>query len=181
MVDGVEMEEDMGGFRGEKLTPTPNWTDQFFTEDGTISYWVPVGTVFVIATLTFFFCQCVKDNSHIDTIWSWTFIIPNAAIMYVLYAHGTTIDLRTIIMNACLLIWGLRLSVHIGCRHKGEDYRYVHMRERFMRGGLCCYYISAYLYIFILQGFMSLIVDVPVLYTTMYSSKLQTNEGVLPL
>ena len=146
-----------------------------------MTYWVPVGTVFVMATITYLFCQCVKDNSHIDTMWSWTCIMPNAVIMYILYAHGVAIDLRTIITNACLCAWGLRLSAHVGCRHKSEDYRYVEMRAQAMKGGLCCYYISAYLYTFMMLGFFSLVVSVSVLYTTMYSSVLQTEQGVLPL
>ena len=123
-------------------------------------------------TITYLFCQIVKDNSHIDTVWSLTFIVPNLIMIYILYATGTKIDVRTIVTNACLCVWGLRLAVHIGCRHSGEDYRYVSIRKRLMAAGTCGYYILAYLLIFVFQGAMALIVNAPVLYTTIHSSKL---------
>ena len=36
--------------------------------------------------------------------------------------------LRVWIVLAVVTIWALRLSLHIGLRHKGEDYRYVEFR-----------------------------------------------------
>merc|ERR1711990_1438392 len=103
-------------------------------------------------TLNFIFCQIVGDNSHIDTLWSISFILPNGIMIAALNATGVAIDLRTIIVNSLLVLWGLRLAIHIGLRHKGEDYRYVAMRKRFTNNGFCCYLICAYLYIFVMQG-----------------------------
>jgi len=102
--------------------------------------------------------------------------------MYALHSAGTAIDLRTIIMNACLVVWGLRLAIHIGLRHVEEDYRYVAMRKRFMKGGYCCYLICAYLYIFVMQGALSLVVNAPILYASAKSSALTaagTGNGLI--
>lgn len=121
------------------------------------------------------------DNSHIDTVWSISFIVPNAFMMYILYENGVAIDLRTIIANSLLLVWGLRLAIHIGCRHTGEDYRYVSIRKRLEAKGTCCYYILAYLYIFVLQASLSLAVNAPVLFITSNSSVLTAAGTGKPL
>lgn len=49
------------------------------------------------------------------------------------------------------------------------------------KNGQCCYYIYAYLYIFIMQGALSFIVSAPVLYVTANSSMLQGVGGSYPL
>ena len=158
-----------------------NWTEQLIKEDGSVKYWLPIASVFAMQTINYIFCQIVGDNSHIDTLWSISFIVPNGIMLYALHSAGTAIDLRTIIINACLVVWGLRLAIHIGIRHVEEDYRYVAMRKRFMKGGYCCYLICAYLYIFVMQGALSLVVNAPVLFTTANSSALTAAGNGLPL
>lgn len=71
-----------------------------------------------------------KDNSHIDSWWGISFIIPNLVIMAMKYKAGHVIDARSIGLNLLVLAWGARLCNHIASRHKGEDYRYVDMRNR---------------------------------------------------
>merc|ERR1712151_404449 len=93
------------------------WSDDFIKPDGTVKYWVPVMSVFVMQTINFIFCQIVKDNSHIDTLWSISFILPNGIMIAVLHENGTKLDLRTLMANGLLVLWGLRLAVHIGLRH----------------------------------------------------------------
>jgi steroid 5-alpha reductase family enzyme len=56
-----------------------------------------------------------------------------------------------------VIIWALRLSIHIGLRHKGEDYRYKIIKKRWSgcsKGGRL---LAAYLYIFGMQGLFSMI------------------------
>ena len=107
--------------------------------------------------------------------------MPNCIVLYSLHSAGTAIDLRTIIMNACLVIWGLRLSIHIGLRHVKEDYRYVEIRRLFMKGGYCCYLICTYLFIFFGQASLALIVNAPVLYTSTTSSAIAAIGAGEPL
>ena len=83
-------------------------------------------------------------------MWGLSFLFPNFTILGDMLAKGLSIDARTWTLNACLTIWAIRLAWHIGARHTGEDYRYVSIRERLSKRGQCCYYILAYLYIFML-------------------------------
>jgi len=148
------------------------------TDNFIATYGLPIASVFGLQTVNYVFCQLVKDNSHIDTTWSLTFILPNVIILANKLLHAPTddsttppvIDVRTWIINAALLVWGLRLALHIGMRHKGEDYRYVEMRESWSARGQCWYYVCAFFIIFMLQAALSLIVNAPVLYVTAYSS-----------
>lgn len=59
-------------------------------------------------------------------------------------------DPRVVGVNILVSLWGLRLAYHIGRRHKGEDYRYVNMRERWMAKSERTYYINAFSYIFMM-------------------------------
>ena len=45
------------------------------------------------------------------------------------------IDARTWALNICMAIWSMRLSLYIACRHNGEDWRYVKLRERYEKCG----------------------------------------------
>ena len=103
-------------------------------------------------------------------MWSLSFLLPNLTILGDMLAKGLPIDARTWTLNACLIIWSLRLAVHIGIRHSGEDYRYVSIRERLSKRGPCCYYILAYLYIFMLQASLALAVNYTCMIVTARSS-----------
>lgn len=79
------------------------------------------------------------------------------------------IDKRTIIANVLVALWGARLAIHIGRRHTQEDYRYIAMRERWMKKGKLTYYFNSFMYIFMLQGLFSLLVNASALYISAYS------------
>jgi steroid 5-alpha reductase family enzyme len=134
-------------------------TDIVSAETGEVNWYYPVGLVVLMQTLLYLFCQVVKDNSHIDVMWSLTFIAPNLLIMYAQNAQGMEIGIRSLVTNACITVWGLRLAIHIGVRHTGEDYRYQHIRKRMMKAGLLGYYVLAYLLIFVLQAVLALVVN----------------------
>lgn len=68
-----------------------------------------------------------------------------------------------------ITVWGVRLAIHIGIRHNGEDFRYVDMRNGWMQGGLSAYYIKAFLYVFMMQGVFSIIVNSASLFTTIFT------------
>jgi steroid 5-alpha reductase family enzyme len=138
--------------------------------DGTANLGLPIASVFVAQTLCWAGCQIVKDNSWIDSMWSLTFLIPNAMILGSKWALKQPIDTRTLVMNACLTVWSLRLSGYISCRHKGEDYRYVSLRKRMSKNGQCMYYLLSFLLIFMLQASLAVAVNYTCLFTTAYSS-----------
>lgn len=101
-------------------------------------------------------------------MWSLTFILPNVLILGSQYAVGLPISTRSLVTNACVAAWGLRLAFHIGSRHTGEDYRYVALRERMSKSGQTWYYIYSFLFIFMFQAALALVVNASTLYQTAY-------------
>ena len=98
--------------------------NQVINADGTVNMLWPCLSVVIAQTVCYIFCQIKADNSYIDVAWGLTFIVPNAVIIGAKLALGQPIDLRTWILNACVMLWAFRLSWHIGRRHTEEDYRY---------------------------------------------------------
>lgn len=76
---------------------------------------------------------------------------------------------RRILVWTLVAIWGMRLALHIGCRHTGEDYRYKEMRERWTNVDKK-YYRKAYCYIFMGQALMHFIANLPSLYIMIFAS-----------
>lgn len=70
----------------------------------------------------------LRDASIIDIFWGVGFIV----IGWVCFAVGHGDRDRRLLLAILVTIWGARLAVHIGRRNrgKGEDPRYVAMRER---------------------------------------------------
>lgn len=135
-------------------------------------FWVPVAAVFTCNSLLYLFCQlCGKrDNSYIDTMWSLSFIIPNVIVIILRNLSGELeLTPRMIAITVPVIIWGLRLSIHIAVRHKSEDYRYKKMREGWEQGGSCVYFLKAYFIVFILQGVLQFVNNASVLYVNLYA------------
>ena len=62
------------------------------------------------------------------------------------------IDVRAWLVNVCMAIWSMRLSIYVACRHSGEDWRYADMRKQYEIWGKFAYYILSFLLIFMLQA-----------------------------
>jgi steroid 5-alpha reductase family enzyme len=106
-------------------------------------------------TMVFILALLRKDNSIVDAFWGLGFIVVSA---YSLVQSGE-IDLRKAIVNLLVIIWGLRLSVHIMLRNKdqGEDFRYKAWRKQWK-----FFFLRSYLQIFLLQGFFMLLISAPI-------------------
>ena len=102
-------------------------------------------------------------------IWSITFLTPVVSLIILRFLDGTGVCPRIWLILACLTVWGIRLAVHIGVRHNGEDFRYKDMRKSWMEGGLPVYYIKAFLIVFMMQGLFSLIVNSASLFVCIWS------------
>jgi steroid 5-alpha reductase family enzyme len=70
----------------------------------------------------------LRDASIIDSFWGLGFVV----IAWVCVAVGHGDHDRRLLLAVLVTIWGLRLAIHITRRNhgKGEDPRYVAMRER---------------------------------------------------
>jgi len=86
---------------------------------------VPIALVFGCNILLGLWVQIFakRDNSHIDTMWGLSFVIPNIALFIIRGINGT-ITPRMILISTPVFFWGVRLAIYIGRRHKREDYRY---------------------------------------------------------
>ena len=92
-------------------------------------FYVPIAVVFGGNFLFFFWCQLKQDNSLIDVFWGITFVLPILALMLKRFLDESSgapqPDTRAWIVLGLVSAWALRLSFHIGLRHKGEeDFRY---------------------------------------------------------
>lgn len=70
-----------------------------------------------------------------------------------------------------VIVWSVRLSLHIGIRHKGEDWRYKIIKNRWAHRGYFGRTVSAYLYVFVMQGLFSLINNASAIYVMRYMTK----------
>ena len=118
-------------------------------------------------------CFYKKDNSYIDVWYGISFIVPLAAVIISRAIRDPAlIPLRVYIVSGLVAIWGIRLAIHIGVRHVGEDYRYADMRKRWTEvGGQCGFTWRSIVWIFLMQGLFALIANSAALFTAIFSAK----------
>ena len=92
-----------------------------------LSWWVLFGGVITFNTLNYGLALILDDLSIVDITWGLMFLIPNGMLMY---ARKDEISEVMLVVMAMITLWSLRLSIHIGRRHKGEDYRYKIIKRR---------------------------------------------------
>ena len=128
-----------------------------------------MSTVFVTAAellVVYMSCMFVvgwraKDNSLVDIAYGPAFLV--ACWGTWLLASNTPLHFRPLLLLTLLTLWGGRLGLHIGLRHRGrgEDFRYQKFR---MDWGKTIIWRS-FLQIYMLQGAIVLIIATPVLLT----------------
>lgn len=139
-------------------------------EPTAIYFWLPILVVFLCNICAFIFCQIKKDNSYIDIVWGIIFIMPIISILTIRIVDAVSIPARIWLVAAFVTIWGIRLAIHIGLRHKEEDFRYVQMRVDWMVDGLTVYYVKAFFFIFMLQALLSILVNGSALFVCIYTA-----------
>ncbi|MBX9809350.1 DUF1295 domain-containing protein [Candidatus Gracilibacteria bacterium] len=108
----------------------------------------------------------LKDNSIVDVFWSIGFMI-TAVVTYIEGIQGLVQSLVTILV----LIWGIRLSSHIGFRkllERKEDPRYAKWREEWGNGWY--FYIRSFLQVYILQMILLLVVAIAIIIVNLYGT-----------
>lgn len=105
--------------------------------------------------MTFWFVVSVilQRNDIADVAWGLGFLLI-AALTF------QNVTARSILINALVTIWSLRLAVHIAVRNrkKSEDYRYAEWRKSW--GTL--FYLRSYMQVYLLQGAFMLIIAAPI-------------------
>ena len=92
----------------------------------------------------------LKDISIVDITWGVMFLIPNSMLLWQMTEYSPVHWLTFAMVG----IWGVRLSLHICRRHKGEDYRYVQMRQRWTKCAPFEWFFC-WLNVYFLQGLFS--------------------------
>jgi steroid 5-alpha reductase family enzyme len=128
---------------------------------------VPLSSVFFINFLGYLLAIKIKDNSIIDTHWGLTFIYPN--LLFIILRGSEAFTPRVMIVFALVCTWGIRLAWHIGARHKKEDFRYQDMRRRWTERSEAYFYWASFIYVWMMQGLFSLIVNSSAMYVCLFS------------
>jgi steroid 5-alpha reductase family enzyme len=119
------------------------------------------------AVVIFFNCLFVaalklRDNSIVDIGWGVGFIL----VTVVTLVHSGTMEARQLLVMTLVLVWGLRLAIRIYRRNRGrgEDFRYKKWREDWGEH----WRRRAYLFVFVGQGLMMLLITVPIMLVNTY-------------
>lgn len=113
--------------------------------------------LFLYMTLWFIVSLIKKRNDVADIAWGLGFILVAWTSFYLSEEN----DLRSLIVNVLVTIWGIRLAVHVYMRNKNkaEDYRYNAWRKMWGK----YFYLRSYFQVFILQGILLYIIALPIL------------------
>lgn len=115
-----------------------------------------VGVIVILAASTWVLSVFLKDVSIVDSAWSLMFLA--SGIYY--YQHNMAADLRTNIFFILLIIWSLRLAIHLTWRNWGEpeDRRYQDIRRKYSPN----FAVKSLFIIFIFQALLASIISLPV-------------------
>ncbi|MFW9922367.1 MAG: DUF1295 domain-containing protein [Candidatus Thorarchaeota archaeon] len=127
-----------------------------------IVFFSSLGVIFVFMIIMFFIAIIVKNNGIIDICWSLNFILATVFSFIFTGIKYQVILITQIISTVLILIWGLRLAIHIAKRNIGkpEDKRYKERREAWGKN----FYIKTFFLIFMLQALWAAIIISPVIY-----------------
>lgn len=124
-------------------------------------------------TVIFCIAKYLDDLSIVDITWGVMFLIPNAAIIIHRCFLQTGKFLQPsepmVLMFGMVAMWAVRLSLHIGMRHKGEDYRYKEMKRRWAHCNKFGALVYSYLFVFGMQGLFSMVNNAAALHVMRYS------------
>lgn len=120
------------------------------------------GVLFIFFTTGFTLAQLKKDNSIADIFWGLGFVVVaiTSTILGIMYNTST---LPAFIISGLVVVWGIRLFLHIGIRNwnKPEDFRYQAMRKKW---GTNHPKLQAFFKVFMAQGILLYIIALPIIF-----------------
>ena len=119
---------------------------------------ITAASLLVYMTGWFIAAQIHGRNDIADVAWGLGFILAAAVSLLA----GGVYSARGLLVSGLVLIWGLRLALHIHSRNRGrdEDPRYRKWREEWGKW----FVLRSFLQVFMLQGFLLLLVAVPIIF-----------------
>jgi len=124
-----------------------------------LSLWLYAGLlVLALMTLLWIVSLILKDSSIVDSFWGTGFVI---VFWTVTFLAPESLTPRLTLLGAAVTIWGVRLSLYIFARNKGqgEDFRYAAWRAE---AGSSWWWRS-FFKVFFLQGVLMWIIAVPLI------------------
>jgi len=114
--------------------------------------------IVILVSLLWIVSVMITNVSIVDLFWGMGFVVVNA--FYFLYS-GEFYSRKTLLL-VLVTLWGLRLSIYLTWRNagKGEDFRYQEFRKNY---GPERYWWFSYFQTFLLQGFLIMLVSLPLL------------------
>ena len=127
--------------------------------------------VLVLMTLLWLCSIYLKNVSIVDNFWGIGFVL--VTLVYALHVEVLYTRMKVVLL--LVIIWGLRLSIHLMIRNsgKGEDYRYREFRQRY---GAHRYWWFSFFQVFLLQGILILVISSP-----QYGVAIKTEANALNL
>lgn len=115
------------------------------------------GSLFGFMTVAYVVSLLRRRNDVADVAWGLGFML----VAWLTWLMQPAQTLRATIVVALITIWGVRLAWHIFQRNQGkpEDYRYLAWRKEWGNW----FYLRSFLQVFMLQGFLLLIISLPVM------------------
>lgn len=124
---------------------------------GHLNSYVILALVLLVHQVCWFAAALIKKRNDVaDVAWGLGFVV--LAWISFLLGEG---NMRGLIVNVLVTIWGLRLSFHIHTRNRGkeEDFRYAQWRREWKN-----FYLRSFLQVFLLQGFFLFVIAWPVMW-----------------
>ena len=114
--------------------------------------------ILIYMSAWFLLATIIKRNDVADIAWGLGFVL---VAWLSFFKFSSSNNLLAIIANSLVTVWGIRLAWHIFSRNKNkpEDYRYKAWRDSWGKW----FYIRSYLQIFILQGFLLLLISTSII------------------
>ena len=114
--------------------------------------------LFIYFVCLFILGQVLADNSIVDIGWGGGFVL--LAIVGLILGNPT--GMAHLLTATFVLLWGIRLVIHLAKRNigKSEDYRYVQMR---IRWGEKWPRLKAFLNVYMLQMVVMFVVALPII------------------
>ena len=127
-------------------------TEGFMYFDGTGLFYTMLG-VMGFFTIVFIIAQIVTDNSIVDMVWGFGFVL-GAWVSFLTHPGEPTI--LSYIVLGFITLWGLRLTIRLVRRNLGkpEDFRYAQWRKDWGDKVV----ITAFFRVFMIQGIINFVV-----------------------
>lgn len=114
--------------------------------------------IIALLTLLWVLSVIITNASIVDLFWGFGFVAANGCYFFLSDDHSV----RSILLLVLVSLWGFRLSIYLAFRNlgKGEDFRYQEFRRKY---GPTRYWWISFFQVFLLQGFLLMLVSLPLL------------------